>query len=62
MTNNLNVSFYALYDPGKEYTVSLNLDDANQLMVQNMNDNENSEETAELIKDLFPDFSYEKRK
>ena len=45
----------------KEYTVSLNLDD-DQLMVQKMNENEEAEETAELLKDLFPDFSYVKRK
>lgn len=38
----------------KEYTVSLHLDDDNQLMVQNKNENENAEETAELLKDLFP--------
>lgn len=30
-------------------------------MVQNMNDDEDAEETAELLKDLFPDFSYVKR-
>lgn len=46
----------------KEYTVSLNLDDDDQLMVQNMNEDEAAEETAELLKDLFPDFSYVKRK
>lgn len=49
-------------DPDKEYTVSLNLDDDDQLMVQNMNEDEDAEETAELLKDLFPDFSYVKRK
>ncbi len=48
--------------PDKEYTVSLNLDDDNQLLVQNMNENEKAEETVELLKDLFPDFSYVKRK
>lgn len=47
-------------DPDKECTVSLNLDDDDQLMVQNTN--EDAEETAELLKDLFPDFSYVKRK
>ena len=46
----------------KEYTVSLNLDDDDQLMVQNINEDEAAEETAELLKDLFPDFSYVKRK
>ena len=49
-------------EPDKKYTVSLNLDDDDQLMVQNMNDDEDAEETAELLKDLFPDFSYVKRK
>ena len=46
-------------DSDKEYAVSLNLDD-DQLMVQNEDDD--TEETAELLKDLFPDFSYVKRK
>lgn len=46
----------------KEYTVSLNLDVDDQLMVQNVNEDEDTEETAELLKDLFPDFSYLKRK
>ena len=45
----------------KEYTVSLNLDD-DQLLVQNMDEDDDAEETAELLKDLFPDFSYAKRK
>jgi len=49
-------------EPDKEYTVSLNLDDDDQLLVQNLNENEKAEETAELLKDLFPDFSYVKRK
>ena len=48
--------------PNKEYTVSLNLDDDDQLLVQNMNEDNDTEETAELLKDLFPDFSYVKRK
>lgn len=48
--------------PDKEYTVSLNLDDDDQLLVQNMNEDEKAGETAELLKDLFPDFSYVKRK
>lgn len=48
-------------DPDKN-TVSLNLDDDDQLMVQNVNEDEYAEETAELLKDLFPDFSYVKRK
>ncbi len=49
-------------EPDKEYTVSLNLYDDDQLMDQNMNEDEDAEETAELLKDLFPDFSYVKRK
>ncbi len=49
-------------NPDKECTVSLNLDDDDQIMVQNMNEDEDAEETAELLKDLFPDFSYVKRK
>ena len=49
-------------DPNKEYTVSLNLDDDDQLLVQKMNEDDDAEETAELLKDLFPDFSYVKRK
>ena len=49
-------------DPNKEYTVSLNLDDDDQLLIQNMNEDNDAEETAELLKDLFPDFSYVKRK
>lgn len=49
-------------DSDKEYTVSLNLDDDDQLPVQNMNEEEKAGETAELLKDLFPDFSYVKRK
>lgn len=48
--------------PDKEYTVSLNLDDDDQLLVQNMDEYDDVEETAELLKDLFPDFSYVKRK
>lgn len=48
-------------DTDKEYTISLNLDDDDQLMDQNMNEDEDAEETAELLKDLFPDFSYVKR-
>ena len=48
--------------PNKEYTVSLNLDDDDQLLIQNMNEDDDAEETAELLKDLFPDFSYVKRK
>ena len=46
----------------KEYTVSLNLDDDDQLLVQKKNDDDDAEETAKLLKDLFPDFSYVKRK
>ena len=48
--------------PDKEYTVSLNLDADDQLLVQNLNEDEKAGETAELLKDLFPDFSYVKRK
>lgn len=48
--------------PDKEYTVSLNLDDDDQLLVQNLNENEKTGKTAELLKYLFPDFSYVKRK
>lgn len=48
--------------PNNEYTVSLNLDNDDQLLVQKMNEDDNAEETAELLKDLFPDFSYVKRK
>ena len=51
-----------LIDSDKEYTVSLNLDDDDQLLVQNLNEDEKAAETAELLKDLFPDFSYVKRK
>lgn len=46
-------------DSDKSYSVSLNLDDDEQLMVQEMIENE---EVAEALKDLFPDFSYVKRK
>ena len=49
-------------EPDKEYTVSLNLDDDDKLLVQNMNEDERAAETAELLKDLFPNFSYVKRK
>lgn len=49
-------------DSDKEYTVSLNLDADDQLLVQNLNEGEKAGETAELLKDLFPDFSYVKRK
>lgn len=46
-------------DNDKSYSVSLDLDDDDQLMVQEMIKNE---EVAEALKDLFPDFSYVKRK
>lgn len=49
-------------DPNKEYTVSLNLHNDDQLLVQKMNEDDDAEQTAELSKDLFPDFSYMKRK
>lgn len=48
--------------PDNEYTISLNLDDDDQLLVQNMNEDEKAAETSELLKDLFPYFSYVKRK
>ena len=48
--------------PNKEYTVSLNLNDDDQLLIQNMSEDDDAEETSELLKDLFPDFSYVKRK
>ena len=40
----------------------MNLDDDDQLLVQKMNEDDDAEETTELLKDLFPDFSYVKRK
>lgn len=46
-------------DRDKSYSVSLDLDNDDQLMVQEMIENE---EVAEALKDLFPDFSYVKRK
>lgn len=46
-------------DPNKEHIISLNLDDE-PLTIQD--EDKNVEETAELSKDLFPDFSYVKRK
>ena len=42
------------------YRLLFNDDD--QLLVQNMNEDEKAGKTAELLKDLFPDFSYVKRK
>ena len=72
-----NIAFllYGMYNIGKEtlwgkkmiYSgiwdfVQLNLDDDDQLLVQKMNEDDDAEETAELLKDLFPDFSYVKRK
>lgn len=48
-----------LVDSNKEHIISLNLDDE-PLTIQDRD--ENVEETAELSKDLFPDFSYVKRK
>lgn len=41
------------------YSLSLNLDDEDQMVVENIDD---SEEVADALKDLFPDFSYVKRK
>lgn len=49
-------------DPNIGYTISLNIEDDDLLLVQNMNEDDDAEETAELIKNLFPDFSYVKRK
>lgn len=49
-------------EPDMKYTVSLNLDDEDQLLIQNLNEDEKAGKTAELLKDLFPDFSYVKRK
>lgn len=46
-------------DPNKEHIISLNLDNE-PLTIQD--GDENAEEAAELSKDLFPDFSYVKRK
>ena len=46
-------------DSDASYSVSLNLADDDQMMVQEMIENE---EVAEALKDLFPDFSYVKRK
>ena len=46
-------------DPNKKHIISLNLDDE-PLTIQD--EDENVEEAAELSKDLFPDFSYVKRK
>lgn len=46
-------------DSDKSYSVSLDLDDDEQLMVQEMIENE---EVAKTLKDLFPDFSYVKRR
>lgn len=46
-------------DSDKSYFVSLDLNDDDQLMVQETIENE---EVSEALKDLFPDFSYVKRK
>lgn len=46
-------------DSEKSYSVFFDLDDDEQLMVQDMVENE---EVAEALKDLFPDFSYVKRR
>lgn len=44
------------------HTVSMNLNDVDQLLVHNMNEEKLSEETAKLLKDLlFPDSSYVKK-
>lgn len=51
-----------LTEPNKEYTVSLNLDDNDQLLIQKLNVDGNAEEALELLKNLFLDFSYVKRK
>lgn len=41
-------------NPDIEYTVSLNLDDDDHLLVQNLDEDEKATETAELLKGLFP--------
>lgn len=41
------------------YSISLNLDEEEQLVGENIDD---SDEVADALKDLFPDFSYVKRK
>lgn len=46
-------------DSDASFSVSLDLADDDQMMVQEMIENE---EVAEALKDLFPDFSYVKRK
>lgn len=46
-------------DPNEEHIISLNLDDEPSTI---QDEDKNVEETAELSKDLFPDFSYVKRK
>ena len=46
-------------DSDASYSVSLDLADDDQMMVQEMIENE---EVAEALKDLFPNFSYVKRK
>jgi len=46
-------------DSDTSYSLSLDLADDDQMMVQEMIENE---EVAEALKDLFPDFSYVKRK
>lgn len=48
-------------NPNIEYPVLWNLDDDN-LLVQNINERENAELSAEALKKLFPNFSYMKRK
>lgn len=47
--------------PDKEYTVPLNLDEDDHLFVRNLDEDEKAAETAALL-DLFPDFSYVKRR
>ena len=42
-------------DSDKKYTVLLNLDDDEQLLVQNLNEDEKAGETEKLLKDSFPD-------
>ena len=49
-------------DAINEYSVSLNLDDDDLLLIQYMIVDNVAEDTAELLKDLFPNFSYVKRK
>lgn len=48
-------------DPNKENTISLNLDDNDQLLLQTMIKDDEAKRTVKFLKVLFPDFSYIKR-